>query len=84
MMVAQRIVDLVSSDDDRRYEPAGRMAAVIIEVTNETGGCLPQDLNEKGFTPADVTNHWHMAQSLAEVELRLAGRKLAGLFGGER
>ena len=70
-MAANRIVDLVSDDSDKRYEPAGRMASVIIEVTKEKGGCLPQDLNERGFTPDEVARHWHMAKSISAVELKL-------------
>jgi hypothetical protein len=71
MMPAIRIVDLVSDSDDKRYEPAGRMATAIIEITREKGGRLPQDLNERGFTPDEVARHWHMARSLAAVEIRL-------------
>ena len=71
MMAADRIVDLVSHEADTRYEPAGRMAAVIIEVTQEKGGCMPQDLNDREFTPEEVARHWHMAKSLAAVELKL-------------
>jgi hypothetical protein len=70
-MAAVRIVALVSGRDDQRYEPAGRMAVVIIEITEEKGGCLPQDLNERRFSPDEVAQHWHMAKSLAEVELNL-------------
>jgi hypothetical protein len=65
------VVDLITSDEDRKFAPAGRMAAAIIEITRENGGCLPQDLNVKGFTPAEVARHWHMAKSLAEVEMKL-------------
>ena len=78
MMVARkdsepsfRVVDLVTSDDDKRFAPAGRMAAAIIEITQEKGGCLPQDLNARGFTPDEVAEHWHLARSLAEVEIKL-------------
>jgi hypothetical protein len=46
---------------------------VIIELTQQNGGCLPQDLNTKGFTPDEVAAQWHMAQSLAEVKLKLMG-----------
>jgi hypothetical protein len=77
MMAAARIVDLVSNEDDKRYEPAGRMASAIIAVSKEKGGCLPQDLNERGFTPEEVAKHWHMAKSLAEVELKLMNEKPA-------
>ncbi len=66
-----RVVDLVTSDDDNRFAPAGRMAAAIIEITQESGWCLPQDLNARGFTPAEVAQHWHLAKSLAEVEMKL-------------
>ncbi|MCP3385972.1 hypothetical protein NLM31_36850 [Bradyrhizobium sp. CCGUVB4N] len=72
MMAALRVVDLVSDDQDKRYEPAGRMAAAIIKVTQEQGACLPQDLNQRGFTPDEVVKHWHLANSLAAVELKLS------------
>ena len=68
-----RVVDLVGDDESKRYEPAGRMAIAIIEITRANGGCLPQDLNAKGFTPDEVAEHWHMAKSLAAVELKLMG-----------
>ena len=68
---AMRIIDLVADDENKKYAPAGRMATTIVEITQQNGGCLPQDLNEKGFTPAEIFQHWHMAQSLAVVELKL-------------
>ena len=74
------VVDLVTNDKDKRFAPAGRMAAAIIEITNEKGGCLPQDLNEKGFTPAEVTEHWHLAKSLAAVEINLMHEKPKSIF----
>jgi len=70
---ALRIVDLVTEDGSKKYEPAGRMAAAIIEISRAQGDCLPQDLNAKGFTPAEVAEHWHMAKSLAAVEMKLMG-----------
>lgn len=76
------VVDLVTSDEDGKFAPAGRMAAAIIEVMEENGACLPQDLNAKGFTPAEVAQHWHMAKALADVELKLAGPSLSKLFAG--
>jgi hypothetical protein len=72
MTAALRIVDLVSDADDRRYEPAGRMAAAIIEIIQDNGDCLPQDLNARGFTPDEVVRHWHLAKAIAAVELKLA------------
>lgn len=74
---ALRIVDLVTTDENKRFAPAGRMAAAIIEITREKGGCLPQDLNERGFTPDEVAMHWHMAKSLAAVEIKLMGESPA-------
>jgi hypothetical protein len=75
MMSALRVVDLITSDEDKKFAPAGRMAAVIIEITQENGRCLPQDLNARGFTPAEVAQHWHMARSLAAVEMQLMNDK---------
>ena len=68
------VVDLITSDEDKKFAPAGLMATAIIEITVQKGGCLPQDLNERGFTPTEVAQHWHMAQSLAAVEMRLMGK----------
>lgn len=69
------VVDLVTTDKDKTFAPAGRMAAAIIEITRENGRCLPQDLNVRGFTPAEVSQHWHMARSLAAVEIKLMSDK---------
>ena len=68
-----QVVDLVTTNQDKRFAPAGRMASAIIEITLENGACLPQDLNDKGFAPDEVAQHWHMAKSLAAVEMRLMG-----------
>jgi hypothetical protein len=38
---ALSVVDLVTSDEDKRFAPAGRMASTIIEITREKGDCLP-------------------------------------------
>ncbi len=70
MMAAMRVVDLVTADDNKKYELAGRMADAIIDLTCANGGCLPQDLNARGFTPYEVDEHWHMAKSLAAVEIK--------------
>jgi hypothetical protein len=71
MTPAIRVVDLITSDEDKKFAPAGRMAGAIIEITQENGWCLPQDLNAKGFSPAEVAQHWHLARSLAAVEIKL-------------
>jgi len=71
MMSAKRVVDLITTDEDKKFESAARMAAAIIQITRATGDCLPQDLNANGFTSEEVSQHWHLAQSLAAVELNL-------------
>jgi hypothetical protein len=71
MMSALRVVDLITSNEDKKFAPAGRMAAAIIEIMQESGWCLPHDLNARGFTPVEVSQHWHMARSLAAVEMKL-------------
>lgn len=78
------VVDLVTTNEDKKFAPAGRMATAIIDIMMEQGGCLPQDLNAHGFSPDEVAQHWHMAKSLAEVEMKLLSRqpsKLKSLFG---
>lgn len=69
------VVDLITTNEDRKFAPAGRMAAAIIEIVQENGRCLPQDLNARGFSPAEVVEHWHMANSLAAVEIKLMSSK---------
>ncbi len=83
MMAGIRIVDLVSDNDNKRYEPAARMAEAMIDIIRDKSDCLPQDLNDKGFTPDEIAQHWHLAKSLAAVELRMSGEqpvKLCSLF----
>jgi hypothetical protein len=79
MNAALRVVDLVGPDQSKKYEPAGRMAIAIIELTQKNGGCLPQDLNAEGFSPDEVATHWHMAKSLADVELKLMSKRSINL-----
>jgi hypothetical protein len=74
---SRHVIDLIATDEDKKFAPAGRMAAAIIEIIQQHGGCLPQDLNERGFTPEEVVEHWHLAQSLAAVEIKLMGERLA-------
>ena len=66
-----RVVDLITTDANKTYEPAGRMAEAIIAHTQIHGRCLPQDLNAYGFSPDHIATHWHLAQALAAVELKL-------------
>jgi len=73
-MIPLHVVDIVTTDEGKKFAPAGRMAAVIIEITREKGGCLPQDLDARGFTPGEVAKHWHMAQAFAAVEINLMSK----------
>jgi hypothetical protein len=74
MKPPDHIVGLVTSDKDKKFELVARMATAIVQIIRANGGCLPQDLNEKGFTPDEVVEHWHMAQSLAAVEINLMAK----------
>lgn len=65
------VVDLVSTEPDGKFEPAGQMATAIVEIYREQGGCLPQDLLSKGFTNDEIDRHWAMANALAKVELNI-------------
>jgi len=65
------VVDLITTDEDQKFAPAGRMATVIIEIIQKQRGCLPQDLNERGFTVEEVSQYWRMASSLVTVEMKL-------------
>ena len=66
-----RVVDLVTDKPEAKFAPAERMATAIAEIYREQGGCLPQDLIAKGFTPEEVDRHWAMAKALALVELKI-------------
>jgi len=62
------VVDLISDNENRKFAPAGRMAEAIVKIRKEQGGCLPQDLLEHNFTNEEITEHWEMANSLADLE----------------
>ncbi len=66
-----RVVDLITTDQDRKFEPAGRLATAIIDLLQEEKDCRPTDLKAIGFEPDEVDAYWHMARALAFVELRL-------------
>jgi hypothetical protein len=61
-----------TGSDPERISDAERMAAVIVEIIKQQGGCLPQDLAARGFTPAEIDRHWPMAKGLAYVELNIS------------
>ncbi len=68
-----RVIDIMTSDDDKRFAPAGQMAAAIISISLSKGSCLPTDLFDRGFTEQDIKANWHMAESIALIEMKIAG-----------
>ncbi len=66
----RRIVDQITSETDKRFEPVARMADTIVEMTLEIGNCEQQDLLALGFAHQDVAALWHFANALAVIELR--------------
>ncbi len=62
------IVDLISDNDSLKFEVAGRIAAAMLALKEENGACMPQDLNEKGFKPAEVANNWNAAHFLIAIK----------------
>ncbi len=64
------------SNGDMKFSTAGRMAMVIMDVRARNGGCMPQDLNARGFTPHEVVVHWDTAHFLIAInELETWGEK---------
>lgn len=66
----RRIVDQITTKTDKKFEPAARMADVIVEMILETGNCEQQDLLAEGFSRQDIAALWHFANALAAVELK--------------
>ncbi len=66
-----RVTDLISDKSENKYAPYERMATAIVDLTKKNGGCLPQDLLEHGFTKQETLDLWHMAEAMAQIELRL-------------
>lgn len=64
------VLDLVTSDETKKFAPATSMALAIIEATLERGKCQTEDLYRKGFAPDEVALHEPMAQLLATVEMQ--------------
>lgn len=59
------VVDLASPS--LKFSTAGRMATAIEAIRKKNGGCMPQDLNAKGFTPQEVVDHWDAAHFLIAI-----------------
>ena len=66
-----QIVDLITTNKDKKFAPVGRMATAIMGIISEDGDCLPIDIRARGFTPSEISKYWHMAYSLATVEMNL-------------
>lgn len=69
-MCAPRIVDQITTETDKRFEPVACMADAIVKITLESDFCEQRDLLALGFTHQDVTTLWHFANALAVIELR--------------
>jgi hypothetical protein len=65
------VVDLKTDSESSGFAAAMRMAKAIAEIKKRNGNCLPQDLNEVGFTPEEVIEHWEKARSLMDVANKL-------------
>jgi hypothetical protein len=74
-MIAIRITEPVSNGQEDKFAPYERMATTIVELTKKNGGCLPQDMLQHGFTTQETLELWHMANAMAEVELKLMENK---------
>ena len=68
--ISSRIVDLITTATDKRFEPVAHMADEIVMLTLQQGECTPQALVSKGFVQQDVISLWHFANALAAVELK--------------
>jgi len=71
-----RVVDLITTDTDKKFEPAGRMADAIIAILKKHGKCDQQDLKTNGFSKNEIETHWPLAYSLAAVEIRFMSATL--------
>lgn len=74
------IVDLITTDKDKKFERDALMADAIIDNILERGDCLPSDLFSKGFDLNEVNARWHMAYSLATVELKCMNASTLSIF----
>lgn len=69
-MTKEKAVDFTVVDvnsESMSFSTAGRMAKAIAELKQKNGGCMPQDLNAKGFTPQEVVDHWNAAHFLIAI-----------------
>ncbi len=74
------VIDLISDNPDNKFAPYQRMANAIIDMTRQYGKCIPQDLEPLGFSKQETLDFWHMANAMANVELKLMDRKALPRF----
>jgi hypothetical protein len=60
-------IDLISDKESLSFAVAGKMAEAILELRKTQGGCMPQDLNARGFKPSDVVENWDAAHFLIAI-----------------
>jgi hypothetical protein len=69
--VPEAITDEEANTASTLDSTAERMTDAIVEIYKDIGGCLPQDLQDKGFTPTQIEQHWALANALARVQLNM-------------
>jgi hypothetical protein len=62
--------DLAIDHSDKELPLHRRMANAIIEMIDENGECLPQDLLQLGFSKEETVEQWHKAYAAAYAELQ--------------
>jgi methanogenic corrinoid protein MtbC1 len=60
-----------TSEEIASTEIIKRMAKAIWEIKQRNENCLPQDLNDVGFTPEQVVKFWDKARERMEINKRL-------------
>ncbi|MDD4616150.1 MAG: hypothetical protein PHW76_03415 [Alphaproteobacteria bacterium] len=65
------VIDLIGVSFDKKFAQHQRMACAIVNASLKKGNCEPQDLLPLGFTREETAELWHMANAMANVELRL-------------
>lgn len=64
------IVNQITTETDKRFEPVARMADAIVETIIKAGDCTQQELLVMGFAQQDIADLWHFANALAAIEIR--------------
>ncbi len=77
------IVDQITTETDKRFEPVARMADAIVKITLKSGCCEQRDLLVLGFPHQDVATLWHFANALAVIEIRCRENSIGFSCGKE-